>query len=513
MTEGKRRAYGELSGETRKEVKETVLLRASDTYSLYQPSKCQLRVYLRQRGVEEGPPGPYEEVLRRLGKRHEKAHLSTFREVVDLSGGTVEEREQRTRQEVKKGSPVIYQALLRATETLNSVECIVLGEPDFLLSESGNYVIRDSKISRRITEKDHPEILGQLNTYGWLYEQTFGKPPLRLEVHSGPGDIIELPYDGGSTALALLQEFLLLNQLSEEPYSPVGWTKCTGCGFYAHCWPRAEKKRDVALVSGVDQGLAIALRHKGINTVDQFLSDFNEVSLEGFRRPWGKGTQRVGKKAASILLLARSMASGAESLIQTPSIPNFANYVMFDVEGLPPHLDELEKIYLWGLKVYGQCPSSYKAATGGFGIDGDRQGWEAFLREANSIFNEHGDLPFVHWHHYERVRLDMYVNRFGDIDGIAARVRQNLLDLLPITQQSVALPLPSYSLKVIEKYIGFCRTEEEYGGEWAMAKYIEATETEDEEHRAQVMGQILAYNQEDLEATWAVLKWLRSKCA
>jgi predicted RecB family nuclease len=45
-----------------------------------------------------------------------------------------------------------------------------------------------------------------------------------------------------------------------------------------------------------------------------------------------------------------------------------------------------------------------------------------------------------------------------------------------------------------------------------MAKYIEATETEDLTKRDEVMTQILKYNREDLEATWAVLKWLKSKC-
>ena len=61
------------------------------------------------------------------------------------------------------------------------------------------------------------------------------------------------------------------------------------------------------------------------------------------------------------------------------------------------------------------------------------------------------------------------MDRFGDPRGIAARGRRNLLDLLPVTQRSIALPLPSYSLKVVEKYIGFERTLEEYGGDWAMA--------------------------------------------
>ena len=119
----------------------------------------------------------------------------------------------------------------------------------------------------------------------------------------------------------------------------------------------------------------------------------------------------------------------------------------------------------------------------------------------------------MHWHHYERTHLDLYVQRYGDPDDIAARVRRNLLDLLPITREAIALPLPSYSLKVIEQHIGFARTQQEYGGDWAMARYIEACETQDAHLRQQTMDQILQYNQEDLAATWAVLQWLQGKVA
>jgi predicted RecB family nuclease len=44
-----------------------------------------------------------------------------------------------------------------------------------------------------------------------------------------------------------------------------------------------------------------------------------------------------------------------------------------------------------------------------------------------------------------------------------------------------------------------------------MAKFIQATETSDGALRAEVMNEIIAYNREDLEATWAVFEWLRSR--
>ena len=53
------------------------------------------------------------------------------------------------------------------------------------------------------------------------------------------------------------------------------------------------------------------------------------------------------------------------------------------------------------------------------------------------------------------------------------------------------------------------KRQDEYGGDWSIAKYIEAVETKDEDKRRDIMNDILKYNEEDLMATWAVFEWLR----
>jgi predicted RecB family nuclease len=90
-------------------------------------------------------------------------------------------------------------------------------------------------------------------------------------------------------------------------------------------------------------------------------------------------------------------------------------------------------------------------------------------------------------------------------------VKSKLFDLLKATRDSMVLPLPSLSLKVVEEYIGFKRSQTEYGGDWSMAMFIEATETNDKKKRDELMAAIEKYNEEDLQATWAVFQWLRSK--
>ena len=431
----------------------------------------------------------------------------------DLSEGPLDERVRRTATAITERVSVLYQPVFLATEKLLGTEIEIIGVPDFLISHGGGYLLRDSKMSRRIDERNHPEIIIQMQLYAWLFDRATGSPPMALQVHGGTGDITEIPHDGGTSALGELERILSIERTENEFYEPVGWSKCDRCGFRDRCWSQAEDTGDVALVFGVDQGLARILNSQGTRTRKDLLSNFNGLTLSELKRPYGPRFQRVGKPAARILQSAESMEKSREIVLQAPSIPMHDNYVMFDLEGMPPSLDELEKIYMWGAQVYGENPSEFMAAVSGFGPNGDREGWFGFLDIVAKIFERCGEIPFVHWANYEKINLDRYVERYGDPQGLAARVRGCLLDLLEVTKEAIVLPLPSYSLKVVEDYIGFERKGEEYGGQWAMATFIEATETSDEQKRSELMDQILAYNREDLEATWAVFRWLRAKQA
>jgi predicted RecB family nuclease len=479
-------------------------LSGTDFYRAYRPSECDMRVYLHHKGVKAADLGPYEEVIRRLGDRHEKQYLATFHDIVDLSQGTRDERQVATLKAIRAGADVIYQPVFNATVDLGGRVCEVVGIPDLLIREGDGYLIRDVKMTRRIAE--HPEILWQLRLYGWLFERAKGSAPLRLEVFNGRSELIAVeaePVEGILTRLAALIAG------ADAPFEPVGWSRCGGCGYNENCWSEARARNDVAMVLKVDKGLARALRSINVVSYDDLLAQFDEARLSVFEKPWGTRTQKIGKAAKDILLSARALQTKMPISLGPVVLPKTPNFVMFDLEGLPPHLDDLEKIYLWGMQVFGEKPSEFMASTAGFGENGDKEGWDKFLASASKIISEHRAIPFVHWSHYEKTKINLYIKRHGDPDGTAATILQNLFDLLPVAQAAVVLPLPSYGLKVVEEYVGFKRTQDEYGGAWSMAQYIEATETEDEDARQKVMDTILKYNEEDLAATWAVLVWLR----
>lgn len=486
---------------------------ASDLITRFRPSPCDLRVWLRHRDEREREATEYELMLCRLGNRHEREHLATLGECLDLSGVPEDERIRRTSAAIADRVPVIYQPAFRVTHTFGDIEAEIVGYPDFLIYEGDGYIVRDAKMARRIDEENHPEILLQIQTYGWLMRNCVGSPPKALQVFSGMKEIVPVVYDGGVAALTALGRIAVLKQPEQEAYEPVGWTKCAPCGYSERCWNQAEANGDVALIPDVDQSLARTLNSMGVRTRCELLNRFDVVSLSELKRPFGNGEQRVGRRAERILQFADAMEQRAEQILCAPAIPQSPNYAMLDLEGMPPHLDELDKIYLWGVQVFGEKPSDFMAAVSGFGVDGDREGWLAFLANAKRVFETWGDVPFVHWASYERTYIAKYIARYGDPDGIGGRVMANLLDLLPITRESVVLPVPSFSLKVIEQYVGYQRKLPEGNGQWAMARYIEATETCDEARGQELMAEILDYNREDLAATWAVFEWLRSRAS
>jgi len=352
-------------------------------------------------------------------------------------------------------------------------------------------------------------------------------------------------YEGEKEILEALREHRRMRAVDPAGYEPVGVSKCDGCGYENRCWNEAKAARDVALLPAVSQKRARELHARGITSIGQISAAVNDSSHHDYF--WTGKKKPIHRDFVSALLKSAE-AHETNKAIPTddpPPLPAATNYAMFDLEGLPPYADDLDRIYLWGVKVFGEKRSSYLPAQSGFGLSGDREGWFAFLEMAAGLFATYGpDLPFIHWSSYEKTKITDYINRYGDLPlplpagpdqrgrpaavgnvaqsaafsgrgegrpGIAAQVLSNLTDLYALTKASYALPLPSYSLKVVEKFVEYRRTLADANGAWSIAEYIKATETNDPVARAAIVNQILAYNEEDLDATWAVLQWLEKK--
>ena len=483
---------------------------AEDIHEYLTPSKCERRPFLRSNAMPESPPDEFAQLLMRLGKAHESAHLMTLGPYFDCRAVGNIERQRRTQLGIEAREPIIYQPYFSVANVPSLNNYSVSGICDFLILRPEGYVLRDAKLSKNINRKDHPEIYAQMSLYGWLFEKMFGFEPYKLEVLNGKNEIISIVYDNGAEAMTQLTEILSYISMKEEPYTPVGQSKCGPCGYHKRCWTTAIEKSDVGIVYGLNLSMGRVLHSQGVDTLNQLVDKFTVEQLASVKVPHGTSFRKIGKSAETIISHARALLTRSSTLIGNLALPPSKNYVMFDLEGLPPFADHLEKIYLWGMQVYGETVFPYRPALAGFGVDGDKEGWTQFLRIAANILEDHGPIPFIHWANYEKVKIKLYQDRFGDPDGIAGKVLAQCVDLKTIVTAAIVLPTHGYGLKELEKQAGFKRTMDEFGGAWSIARYIEACETNDQQLRTEVMDKVIKYNEEDLAATWAVMNWVRA---
>lgn len=483
---------------------------ASDIYDLHQPKSCDLRPRLAKKltlGPEE--PSLFTQLLRSRGEQHEQKHLRTLGTYTDLSAGDFGTRHAATITSVQRKDGVIYQPVLNGRRSND----FIIGIPDLLIKDGDEYLIRDCKLARS-AGASHPEITRQLNLYGWLFRQEFGVAPLRLEAFLGDGSLVSVYDDGGAEALADLDQIRNTVELSEDPYEPVGWSKCEGCRFSEYCWNKAHQVQDVALIIGVNQEIARDLRTRGMSNYVELLEPNAFKQLKTIK---GIGTATANK----IWNHARALRD--QKITHMKQFPHTIdrNYVVLDLEGISTPLVQHETIYLWGMQVFGLSRGEYIASTARMHtirtngenseseqIAADRAAWQDFLASAKTLFSQYGDLRFIHYSHYEGTSITKYIARYGDYEGIGARIHRSLLDLRPLIPETVTLPVHSYSLKVVEKQAGYERSQEEYGGLWSVAKYFEALDSQDPRVYDATLEQIRIYNREDLEATWAVFEWM-----
>ncbi len=214
-------------------------LTASDFMTYWRPSPCELRVFSHEKGEREAEVGAFDEVMRRLGIRHEQEHLATLGPYLDLSSVLIDDRVGRTLEAITNKVPVVYQPAFLVRHTISGVEVETVGVPDFLILDGDCYVIRDCKMSRHLEVEIHPEIVVQVQLYGWLFERSTGVPAKTLQVYNGVKEIVGVGDYGGEWTLSVFDNLLRIRLLEEEPYEPVGWSKCGGCGFNERCWTKA----------------------------------------------------------------------------------------------------------------------------------------------------------------------------------------------------------------------------------------------------------------------------------
>lgn len=484
--------------------------RASDFHVLYQPSECTRRVWLMaHRPHLAADDTEFQNLLRNRGALLERRHLDTLGAftqpeypVGDMSAGLM-----ATRELIAKRAPVIYQPVLVSKAGL-------LGIPDFLVldEQRDRYKIRDVKMATDLER--HVEIALQIGLYRMAASEVLGYEP-ETEIVTGDGILRSFDAAKEHEVISAIERIESLRS-GEEPWEPVGFSKCDACVFRGTCWEQAMEGGHTGTVPYVDQGTCRSLREMGVHRREQ-LYEMSEELIGNIERPRGKAKQKVGAATARKIRYQLKALLTNQPVIVSPVVfpggnaPGKRPVMMFDIENdvFDPELGV--KVYLWGLLLSREGEvAKPKLVVAGPGVEGDRDGWLEFLKYSKEVFDTFGDIPFVHYSSHERTWVNKYMERYGDVGGTAERILKNLWDMREAIRDRLYLPVPAYGLKFIERTAGFKRTQQEYGGLWSIIKYDKYVNARLPEEASAILDEILAYNTEDLIASLKVYEWLES---
>ena len=399
----------------------------------------------------------------------------------------------------------------RATSTLIEAKTPIIHKPVFLnhdfgllampnlliRDDDGYYTIRDVKLARNLGQ--HKEIALQVGLHQLVSGITLGYLP-DVEVVAGDGTIYSINPLDPDEVLSVVSRIVELRNGS-EPDEPVGWSKCEQCAFAKCCWSEATKTKCIATIPYVDQSAARVLKGKGYSTYEH-MNEFSEELLAEIERPWGQRMQKIGKKTAlKIKRQVRSLLNSEHILEGCVELPlgyhsGQRPVVMFDIENDVFDPDLGVKVYLWGCLVATENDTTTKLIVSDKGVPGDRDGWFRFLSFMDELFNEFGDLPLVHYSHHEKTWVTKYIERYGDKNGAAQRVLDNLWDMQACIKKNMFLPVHSYGLKHIEGLTDFVRSQEEYGGLWSIITYDRYLHAQTAQESESVLKKITTYNTE-----------------
>ncbi len=405
---------------------------------------------------------------------------------------------------------MIYQGALRAETTLAGTEVEIVGVPDFLLPARSGYAIRDSKLARRIVGR-YRAIELQLATYGWLYEQTFGEPPVALQVHNGAGEIVDIPYEGGDEALETLERILRVRLADDEPHETGRDGQVRGLRVLRALLATA---RSSAARSACCRGAAASPASSsaaGVETIDQLLERYDAELARRGRAAVGQGHEegrRAGGRADPRRRpRARRGPPDRPPAARDPRAPELRHVRPRGNAAAARRAGEDLPLGDAGVRRAPRAssapppPASARAATARAGRRSSPRPRRSSPSTATSRSST-GRATSA-----RRSTSTSTATATATASPPASRTTSSTCSRSPTTPSPSRSPATASRRSRSSPATSASSRSTAATGRWR--SYIEATESEDEALRAEIMGQILAYNREDLEATWAVMGWLR----
>jgi uncharacterized protein len=291
---------------------------------------------------------------------------------------------------------------------------------------------------------------------------------------------------------------------SVAPEVFIAHNRCDLCQWFSHCYGLAQTDRHLSLLPGVTPSRYTHLKALGLTTVEAlaFANPKQLESLPGFGVPVA---HRLVRQARSVLynqaLPDCDEPLTAADLVAPVELPTAPIELYFDIEAAP----EQNLIYLHGVLVVdrlAQTDTFYPLLADS--IEDEAQIWQQFL----DLVGQYPNAPIFHFCPYEVQTVkrlgEYYQTPIEQITPLLSR----FVDLHERVTRIAVLPVESYALKPIAKWLGFNWRDPEANGAQSIYWFAQWMETRDSRY----LEAILRYNEDDCRATYRVKDWLTQFC-
>jgi uncharacterized protein len=266
-------------------------------------------------------------------------------------------------------------------------------------------------------------------------------------------------------------------------------SRCRHCGWRELCLEEAHNKKDISLLFNLSEEMCQALRAQGIIT-------YADLAAAPFERlldlPWA--TKPTLKK---LQIQAQALEQQEPIVLRRPRLPQTPVEIFLDMEeDAESHVN-----YLFGVLIRHNDAEEYKALLAkALDETAIRTLWQDFV----ALLASFDDFTIYHFHHHERLQFEQCATKYGIDPALYQRIIHHMVDLYPLITSSVVLPLHSYSIKSIAKYLGFQWSNVAANASQSMYWYAQWRATGNEE----LLEAIVQYNRDDCMATRVVKDWL-----
>ncbi|MFB2892853.1 TM0106 family RecB-like putative nuclease [Aerosakkonemataceae cyanobacterium BLCC-F50] len=470
---------------------------------LLQYQRCHRRAFLDLYGnkQEQDPPNDFQLKLQRDRRTHQKTVLSeqTYHKPEypdkDWQAGA-----QATLSLMRQGVERIYRGILITEVNENpllsyhsSVPITLLSFPDLLVKQPGNSIFGNwcyIPVQIELGKRPKQEYKIGVAFHAHVLTAVQGvKPPAAWLILRERQPYLVHWENWLPPMQKIIQECNQTLQQSETPEVFISRQKCNLCHWYSSCYSVAKSQEHLSLLPGVTPSRYNYLQQLNIQTIES-LANANFTDLEP---AFGKQITEQLLRQAQAKLNNHIIFNYQDSI----NLPNSDIELYFDIESQP----EADFAYLLGVLVVdtkAQTKNFYPLLAEDF--PEEEATWQQFL----TLVWDYPQAPIFHFCDYEVSMVKELARRYKTPNHLWQPLLNRLVDVHEKVTQAVTLPIESYSLKAIARWLGFNWRNPSASGSQAICWYDEWLKTGDRTF----LEKIVTYNEDDCLATYLVKDWL-----